>query len=69
MLLELIEVIVMAGILFFFCSQIFWPIYRGTAIFPMFHKEPRLWDKLSEERQTTLEKEIEDEIKKEKKGR
>lgn len=69
MLLPLIDFTILAAIVWFAVSQIFYPIYRGTILFPLFRKETVLLGKLAEEKQTTVEKKIERDITKEKEKR
>jgi hypothetical protein len=54
-----------AGAAFFF-SQIAIPLWRGTALFPMFRREMSLESKLESKRQEDLEYGIEKEINKKK---
>lgn len=65
--LYVLEWIIIAGLFIVFGSQVFWPLWRGTPLFPFFRREQELLKKLSEEKQTTVEEEIKDEIAKEKK--
>lgn len=67
MFLELCELIVVSSIFIFFVSQVFYPLWRGTPLFPVFRKEHELLKNLAEEKQVTVEEEIKEEIKKEKK--
>lgn len=67
MLLELCEFIILSTVFLFFCSQVFYPLYRGTPLFPFFRPEHELRKKLSEEKQVSVEEEIKDAISKEKK--
>ena len=67
MFLEFCEFILLSVVLIGFYSQIFWPLWRGTPLFPIFRRERELLHKLSEEKQKTVEEEIQDEIQKEKK--
>lgn len=65
MFLEICELVLLALVCLFFVEQIFYPLWRGTALWPMFGKEPTLLDALAEEKQKTVEEEIKKQIKKE----
>lgn len=67
--LKFIEFIGLAALALFFSKQIFVPLYRGSALFPMFKKQANIEEKLIEEKQKTVETDLEIEIQKERKGR
>jgi hypothetical protein len=66
MLLSIMENFFIALVLLFFISQVFIPLFRGTVLFPYFRKELKLQEILAKEKQKTVEKQIQEEIKKEK---
>lgn len=67
--LDFVELVIAGILLLAFGTQIFYPLWRGTLLFPMWRREHKLWDKLSSERQSTVEADIEKQIQKEKKRR
>ena len=69
MFLRFVELMIMAIVVIFMVTQVFIPLIRGTTLLPVFGKEVKLEAGLAEEKQKTLEKKIQDEIEKERKGR
>lgn len=67
MLLEFCEAVIIGALLLVSISQIFYPLWRGTPLFPFFRREHALRNKLAEEKQVTVEEDLKDEINKEKK--
>ena len=69
-LLYFAEIVVIALVLLVFGTQVFFPLWRGTPIFPFFRRERKLEAQLAKLRQVTLEADIERDIaREEKRGR
>jgi hypothetical protein len=64
MFLILLEITVACIVLIFFVTQLIIPLFRGTVFFPMFREESDLETKLRKTKQKKLEKNLQDEIKK-----
>jgi hypothetical protein len=64
--LDFVLLTVFVGGSWVFVTQIAYPLYRGTVLFPIFRKERVLHDQLAEVKQAKVEKSIEEEIKREK---
>jgi hypothetical protein len=62
MLLIVLELAIVWLVLWMFITQIFFPLLRGTLIFPIFRREAMLCDELEKVRQKVAEKKLEEEI-------
>lgn len=65
MFLLMANLLVFALLMYFFYTQVFIPIQRGTCFFPMFRREAVLRDELRSAKQGTVEKHLAEEVKNE----
>ena len=61
-LVALVELVVMALLLYLGVTQVILPLWRGTPLFPMFRREGRLQHDLTEATEKVVEAELESKI-------
>jgi len=66
---DIIELFIIAVVLWFMVTQVFLPVFRGTKMYPIFRtKMPKLNAELTDVRQQGAEKDLKEEIRRAKKG-
>jgi hypothetical protein len=61
----LFEFALIVVVLMVFGTQVIWPIYRGTPMFPVIQREATLRNELAKVKQAQIERELEEAIKRE----
>lgn len=68
MLLAALELVLISVMIIFLITQVFYPFFRGTQLFPILRKEAKIQSSIERVNQKVVEKELAETLKEKLKG-